>query len=55
MRFSGLHKHTFYFHLKECAFRFNHRRLDARARAGTCGAMSARGYPPCALRNNASC
>ncbi len=25
VRFRGLHKHTFYFHLKECEFRFNHR------------------------------
>ena len=28
VRFRGLHKHTFYFHLKECEFRFNHRRED---------------------------
>ena len=25
IRFRGLPKHTFYFHLKECEFRFNHR------------------------------
>ena len=25
-RFRGLQKHTFYFHLKECEFRFNHRK-----------------------------
>ena len=25
VRFRGLQKHTFYFHLKECEFRFNHR------------------------------
>jgi len=25
-RFRGMHPHTFYFHLKECEFRFNHRR-----------------------------
>lgn len=25
IRFRGLSKHTFYFHLKECEFRFNHR------------------------------
>jgi transposase-like protein len=28
VRFRGLQKHTFYFHLKECEFRFNHRRED---------------------------
>ena len=28
MRFRGLHKHTFYFHLKECEFRFNNRHSD---------------------------
>ncbi len=28
VRFRGLHRHTFYFHLKECEFRFNHRRED---------------------------
>lgn len=28
VRFRGLHKHTFYFHLKECEFRFNHRHED---------------------------
>ena len=28
VRFRGLHKHTFYFHLKECEFRFNHRKED---------------------------
>lgn len=28
VRFRGLHKHTFYFHLKECEFLFNHRRED---------------------------
>jgi transposase len=27
-RFRGMHPHTFYFHLKECEFRFNHRRQD---------------------------
>ena len=27
-RFRGLHKHMFYFHLKECEFRFNHRHED---------------------------
>ena len=27
-RFRGLQKHTFYFHLKECEFRFNHRDDD---------------------------
>jgi transposase-like protein len=27
-RFRGLHPHTFLFHLKECEFRFNHRRQD---------------------------
>ena len=27
-RFRGMHPHTFYFHLKECEFRFNHRRLN---------------------------
>ncbi|GHV54808.1 hypothetical protein FACS1894206_08410 [Deltaproteobacteria bacterium] len=26
VRFRGLQKHTVYFHWKECAFRFNHRR-----------------------------
>jgi transposase-like protein len=26
VRFRGLQKHTFYFHLKECEFRFNHKR-----------------------------
>ena len=26
IRFRGMQKHTFYFHLKECEFRFNHRR-----------------------------
>ena len=25
VRFRGMQKHTFYFHLKECEFRFNHR------------------------------
>ena len=25
VRFRGIQKHTFYFHLKECEFRFNHR------------------------------
>ena len=25
IRFRGIQKHTFYFHLKECEFRFNHR------------------------------
>lgn len=25
IRFRGMQKHTFYFHLKECEFRFNHR------------------------------
>ena len=28
VRFRGVHKHTFYFHLKECEFRFNHRGED---------------------------
>ena len=28
VRFRGLAKHTFYFHLKECEFRFNHRNED---------------------------
>ena len=28
VRFRGLQKHTFYFHLKECEFRFNHRDDD---------------------------
>ena len=28
IRFRGIQKHTFYFHLKECEFRFNHRRDD---------------------------
>ena len=28
IRFRGMHKHTFYFHLKECEFRFNHRGED---------------------------
>ena len=28
VRFRGLHKQTFYFHLKECEFRFNHRHED---------------------------
>ena len=28
VRFRGLQKHTFYFHLKECEFRFNHRQED---------------------------
>ncbi len=28
VRFRGLQKHTFYFHLKECEFRFNHRNDD---------------------------
>jgi transposase-like protein len=27
-RFRGMSKHTFYLHLKECEFRFNHRRQD---------------------------
>lgn len=27
-RFRGMHPHTFYFHLKECEFRFNHRGQD---------------------------
>jgi transposase-like protein len=27
-KFNGLHHHTFYFHLKECEFRFNHRTQD---------------------------
>lgn len=27
-RLRGVHKHVFYFHLKECEFRFNHRRED---------------------------
>ena len=25
VRFRGMQKHTFYFHLKECEFRFNHK------------------------------
>ncbi|AMD91666.1 IS1595-like element ISDeor2 family transposase [Desulfomicrobium orale] len=29
VRFRGLPKHTFYFHLKECEFRFNHRNEDS--------------------------
>ena len=28
VRFRGMQKHTFYFHLKECEFRFNHRHED---------------------------
>ena len=28
VRFRGLQKHAFYFHLKECEFRFNHRNED---------------------------
>lgn len=28
VRFRGLHTHTFYFHLKECEFRFNHRQEE---------------------------
>ena len=28
MHFRGMQKHTFYFHLKECEFRFNHRHED---------------------------
>ena len=28
IRFRGMQKHTFYFHLKECEFRFNHRHED---------------------------
>ena len=28
VRFRRLAKHTFYFHLKECEFRFNHRNED---------------------------
>jgi len=27
-RFRGMNKHTFYLHLKECEFRFNHRKQD---------------------------
>ena len=27
-KFNGLHHHTFYLHLKECEFRFNHRNQD---------------------------
>ena len=27
-RLRGVQKHVFYFHLKECEFRFNHRRED---------------------------
>jgi len=27
-RYRGMRPHTFYFHLKECEFRFNHRRQD---------------------------
>ena len=29
IRFKGLPKHTFYFHLKKCEFRFNHRNEDS--------------------------
>jgi len=25
MRFRGIHKHTFYYHLKECEYRYNNR------------------------------
>lgn len=28
VRFRGIHKHSFYFHLKECEFRFNNRGQD---------------------------
>ena len=28
VRFRGLQKQTFYLHLKECEFRFNHRQED---------------------------
>jgi transposase-like protein len=31
-RFRGMQKHTFYFHLKECEFRFNHRHQDLQKR-----------------------
>ena len=27
-KFNGIHHHTFYLHLKECEFRFNHRNQD---------------------------
>jgi transposase-like protein len=27
-KFNGLHHHTFYLHLKECEYRFNHRQQD---------------------------
>ena len=27
-RFRGMHSHAFLFHLKECEFRFNHRRQN---------------------------
>ncbi len=27
-KFRGMHKNTFYLHLKECEFRFNHRNED---------------------------
>ena len=27
-RFHGIHKHTFYLHLKECEYRFNHRSVN---------------------------
>ena len=27
-KFNGIHHHTFYLHLKECEFRFNHRKQD---------------------------
>ena len=27
-KFNGIHHHTFYLHLKECEFRFNHRNYD---------------------------
>ena len=27
-KFNGVHHHTFYLHLKECEFRFNHRDHD---------------------------
>lgn len=27
-RARGMHPHTFLFHLKQCEFRFNHRRQD---------------------------
>ena len=31
-KFNGVHKHTFYLHLKETEFRYNHRRVDLYAK-----------------------